>query len=312
MVRLNDIAKYLKISVATVSYSLNNDPRIPPETRAKVAEAAQTLGYKGKSGKASTKDGVKQIVLCLNSLSGDIFPHIVSAMKSTLNLNNCELMVYVGQDITRLTWQDGMLILNSKIKNEDIEKITARRIPVVLMDRESQLEGAVNITLDNFSGCYETTKYAIGAGAKTFAFIGGPTDSYESTYRHDGFCKALEDSGFNKKNAIFIATDFTYEGGRDAFRYINETDKIPDAIICANDETAEGIADGLSENKVEKRVIITGFDGVKPAKQLPRRFVTVKADHAYWATTSAYTMIQLLDHTACHNIKLPVSLLEYN
>ena len=68
MVKLIDIAKHLGLSVTTVSYSLNNDPRIPAATKQRVLDAADKLGYTGKSGRSRGGDYLKQVVLCLNSL----------------------------------------------------------------------------------------------------------------------------------------------------------------------------------------------------------------------------------------------------
>lgn len=311
MVKLTDIAQFLGVSVTTVSYSLNNDPRIPAATKQRVLAAAQELGYAGKSGKNTNKDYLKQIVLCLNSFQGDIYPDIISAVKSTLNLNNCELMVYIGADITRIKWLDGLLVLNSKVKNEDITKILTRRVPVVLMDRDVHFSDAVNITLDNFKGCYDTTKRAIDGGAKRFVFIGGPKDSYESLYRYEGFCKALADNGLMRKDIVVLQTDFTYEGGLNACRFALQNDNPPDAIVCANDETAMGIIAGLRSEKVTKDITVTGFDGITPVKAAPFRYITARADHRYWATTSAYTMLRMFEHPAAHNIKIPVELIEY-
>ena len=312
MVKLIDIAKHLGLSVTTVSYSLNNDPRIPAATKQRVLDAADKLGYTGKSGRSRGGDYLKQVVLCLNSLKGGIYAEIVEAMKDTLSLNNCDLMVYVGSDVSRVKWMDGLFVLNSKVSNEDIAKITARRIPVVLMDRETEIQDAVNVTLDNFSGCKAATQCAIDAGARTFAFIGGPKESYESSYRYNGFCGALLENGLADKKSIVLQTDFTYEGGLNACRFVLEHDHTPDAIICANDETAMGIIAGLNAENVEKDIIVTGFDGVLRYTE-PNRFITAKADHNHWAATSSYSMLQMFEHLWSTAVKkIPVKIVEYN
>ncbi len=72
MIRLTDIAEHLGLSVTTVSYSLNNDQRIPPATRQRVIDAARELGYTGKSGRTtSSGDYLKQVVRALTRLAGE-------------------------------------------------------------------------------------------------------------------------------------------------------------------------------------------------------------------------------------------------
>lgn len=311
MIKLKDIAEKVGVTIATVSYALNNDPRLPDSTKQKIILTAKEMGYQGKSGRSVSKDTVKQVVLCINSFSGSIFDVIIEAMKETFALHNCQLLIYLGTEVSKLKWMDGMVILNSKVPPSEIEKLTAKNIPVVLMDRELNLHGTVNITLDNFNGCLQATKCAIDKGAKTFAFIGGPKESYESRYRYNGFCKALEENELADKNSIVLQTDFTYQGGISTSRFLLERGIIPDAIVCANDETAMGIIDGLKNGNVSKDVIVTGFDGVMDYN-LPNRFVTAKADHKHWATTSSYTMIQLFDRIPVKSIKLPVQIVEHN
>ncbi len=311
MIKLKDIAEKVGVTIATVSYALNNDPRLPDSTKEKIILTAKEMGYTGKSGRAVSKDTTRQVVLCINSFSGAIFKVIIEAMKETFALHNCQLLIYTGTEVSKLKWMDGMVILNSRVPPSEIEKLTAKNIPVVLMDRELNLHGTVDITLDNFNGCLQTTQSAIDEGAKTFAFIGGPKESYESRYRYDGFCKALEENGLSDKNSIVLQTDFTYQGGISTSRFLLERGIIPDAIVCANDETAMGIIDGLKNGNVTKDVIVTGFDGVMDYN-LPNRFVTAKADHKHWATTSSYTMIQLFDRIPVKSIKLPVQIIEHN
>lgn len=310
MVKLSDIAKFLGVSITTVSYSLNNDPRIPAATKQRVIDAANQLGYTGKSGKSANKDYLKQIVLCLNTLKGDVYSDIIAAMKATLNLNNCELMVYVGSEITRIKWMDGLFVLNSRVKNEDIEQIASRRIPAVLMDREVDIDGTMCVTLDNFKGCNAVTQRAIEQGARSFVFIGGPKESYESQYRYNGFCKALSDNGLMRRDILTLQTDFTYVGGLNACRFVLERESAPDAIVCANDETAMGIVAGLKAGNVTKDVIVTGFDGLVDSSHMQYRFITAKADHKYWATTSSYSMLQMFEHGVQHDMKIPVQVID--
>ncbi len=312
MVKLVDIAEHLGLSVTTVSYSLNNDPRIPAATKRRVLEAAEKLGYHGKSGRARGGDYLKQVVLCLNSLRGGIYTEIIEAMKDALTLNNCDLMVYVGCDVSRIKWLDGLFVLNSKVDSEDIAKITARGIPVILMDRETEIGGAVNVTLDNFNGCKTVTQCAIDAGAKTFAFIGGPKESFESGYRFNGFKSALAENGLTDKNTLVLQTDFTYDGGLNACRFVLENTSLPDAVVCANDETAMGIIAGFKAGNVKKDIIVTGFDGVKKYNA-PNRFITAKADHTHWAASSSYSMLQNFEHISNTAIKkIPVKIMQYN
>lgn len=311
MITLKDVAQKAGVAVSTVSYALNNDPRIPEETKNRVMNAAQELGYVGKSGRKSGQGYLRQAVLCLNSMHGEIFTEISSALKSVLNASNCELLIYVGRSVSKIKWMDGLFVLNSKVETSDIEEVTRRHIPVVMMDRDVTVYGATNVTLDNFNGSYNVTKKLIDRGAKNFAFIGGSNRSFESQDRYAGFEKALSDAKPQCRNAITLQSDFTYEGGVNVSRYLLELANLPDAIVCANDETAMGIYDGLKSKGLENNVMIAGFDGT--SSTYPLHYITVKAEHKHWGAIAAYSMLQMLDHikTPEQKIKIPVEVVEY-
>ena len=310
MVTLKDVAAKAGVAVSTVSYALNNDPRIPEETRYRVLQAAQELDYSGKSGRKHNHSYLRQAVLCINSISGLIYPEIVNSLKSVLNVSNCELMIYVGTNITNVKWMDGLFVLNSGVPTEDIEEVVSRRIPVVVMDREITCDGVVNVTLDNFKGCYSVTESLIRQGAKSFAFVGGPKTSFESKKRYDGFCQALADNKLQRKNNIVLQSDFTYEGGVNVSRFLLECPALPDAIVCANDETAMGIYDQLVERNLQDKILLAGFDGLKPLTHF--RYVTAKAERKHWGAIAAYSMLQMFDHVSTvQNIKIPVDVIEF-
>lgn len=313
MITIKDIAEHVGVATSTVSYALNNDPRIPDETKHKIFVAARELGYTGKSGKKSGQGYLKQLVLCINSISGEIYTELMTSMRNVLNVSNCELLVYVGTNISRIKWMDGLFVLNSQVSNQEITEVANRHIPIVLMDRDIVLNCAVNITLDNKMGGYLTTKAVIDKGARTFAFVNGPSTSYESADRYEGFNKALSEAMLQTKNTIVLQSDFTYEGGLNVSRYLSGLSKMPDAIVCANDEMAFGIMEGLRrENKLDN-VFVTGFDGIKQPDSQPDRasYITAKAERSHWGSVSAYTMLLLLQHAKTEPaIKIPVKLVE--
>lgn len=310
MITLKEIAEKANVAVSTVSYALNNDPRIPEETKHRVLQVAQELGYSGKSGRKRNQGYLRQAVLCLNSMSGEVYTEIVNSLKSVLNVSNCELMVYVGSNISRIKWMDGLFVLNSNVETSEIEEVTRRRIPVVMMDRDVIVDGATNVTLENFKGCYGVTTELIRRGARTFAFIGGTNRSFEGKARYEGFCQALTDARLQSKSTIVLQSDYTYEGGVNVSRYLLELPRLPDAIVCANDETAMGIYEGLRSKNLQDDVMLAGFDGIAP--KTPFRYVTAKAERKHWGAIAAYTMLQMCDHVKTEQkIKIPVEVVEY-
>lgn len=106
-------------------------------------------------------------------------------------------------------------------------------------------------------------------------------------------------------------TDFSYDGGLKACRFILQQSQLPDAIICANDETAMGILRGLKLGFVKKDIIVTGFDGVAQ-KDDYYRFVTAKVDRKYWAATAVYALNKKFENGADQYIQIPIQTVDFN
>jgi len=306
MVTIKDIAKVSGVAPSTVSYSLNNDSRIPEETRQKVLAAAQQLGYKGRSGRKPVASEKKQIVLCINSFSGTIYEELTLAIREVLKSSGCEFLIYLDKNVTDLKNVDGILMLNSRISNDSIRELVKRKVPVVVMDRNENIDGAVSVTLDNLGGCYEVTKRAIALGAKSFCFVSGPNVSYESKDRFAGFKAALEEAGID--NFIQLPGDFTVESGKRAATFML-SGQVPDAVICANDEMAEGVYAVISASE-QKVPLICGFDGTY--KELNHDFITAKASRSDWGHNAVYVLLNLLNGaSSVSNSVIKTKLIEY-
>lgn len=309
MATLKDISLKTGFSTSTVCYALNNDHRIPEETRNKILKCAKAMHYKQKTkGIKSTYQ--KQIVLCLNSINGIIYTEIFDAIHRVLHLSKCKLVIYVGSAITDLQWLDGLIILNSNVKDEDIREVISRKIPVILMDRDTRIDGASNITLDNYNGVKEIVNKTIEKGAKSFAFIAGPYRSLENEYRFKGYSDALMEHGLSLKNQYFYQGDFTYQSGFNIGLALNSYEKLPNAIICANDEMAQGLMASLKQQKINLgNTIITGFDGIQT--EFGNGFITCKYNRMHWGSVVAYKLLELFENKVTDRVKILVDIVEY-
>lgn len=309
MVTIKDIAAEAGVAPSTVSYALNNDSRIPEETKNKVLDAARKLGYEGRSGKKGSSVYKRHIILCLNSINGIIYSELSIALKEVLKPSNCEILIYLGSSVTDIRQSDGMIVLNSRVTNESIRELVKRKLPIVIMDRNENLNGTVAVTLDNAGGCYSVTKYALEQGAKSFCFVGGPVSSFESMQRFEGFKQAVRENGDYPYTQI--NGDFTRESGVRVAKYLLNA-PLPEAIICANDEMAAGISDYLFKQgyKLPQDVLVGGFDG--NGCEMHKGYFTACANRWDWGHSVAYTLLNCLDgSTPLKDVVIPAKLMIY-
>lgn len=130
-------------------------------------------------------------------------------------------------------------------------------------------EGAVSLRFDDRISMQEMTEHLITVHrARQFAFIGGPADSGVSEERIDACRSVLRKHGLELDRSMVFDGQWTRAGGREAAEALLKSGrKLPDAIMCGNDDMALSVIDCLNENgiRVPDNIAVTGFDALKEA-----------------------------------------------
>jgi LacI family transcriptional regulator len=87
----------------------------------------------------------------------------------------------------------------------------------------------------------------------------------------------MQDAGLPVPSTPEIHGDFTTDGGRRAAKQILALDRLPRALVCANDQTAIGVMKALQRANlnVPRDVAIVGFDGIQLGEHLHPSLTTV-------------------------------------
>lgn len=162
---------------------------------------------------------------------------------------------------------EGIITTSEHYSEACIKYLKKINIPIVFIGRFVNIRNIKidYVTVDNFKGSFEMTRYLTKLGHKKIAYITGPITSSVSKLRLSGYKKALEESHIeNLKPDIIESEDFTYEFGLKAAKQIFTRKERPTAIFCANDYSAFGVIDYCYGNNISipGDVSIAGFDDV--------------------------------------------------
>lgn len=274
---MKDIAEKANVSLSTVSFCLNNNGRVSPETRKKVLRIARELNYvpnlaaRELAGKSSSTIGVvlpdcrdlKNAPLLegiereseVNDYFNLIcFTHNKSRrerayiqMLKGKNVMGLVIFPFVGKDVSA----------NAKLLNQMLEK----EVPVVFVDSYLQEVDCSYVVTDNYRAAYEGTEYLIGNGHKEIAYIGGVFHN-AGEERWQGYKDAMVGAGiFNKKN---VFKDCEFDDNVDKIEkniYPLLTKKEVTAILAYNYKStlaAIHMVDYFKEYNKEPEII--GFD----------------------------------------------------
>lgn len=163
---------------------------------------------------------------------------------------------------------DGILILKDTIQTSDVAEQIEERLqkeysgPVLVVDLDSKYYRSVFI--DCFTPVYDLTNHLIeDHGLKDIAFLTGKKKHRHSITRQKAFEKAMKKHGLEVPENRIIEGDFWYLSGEQcADTLISSGEKLPEAIVCANDQMAIGVCRAFEEKgvRVPEDIVVVGCD----------------------------------------------------
>lgn len=226
----------------------------------------------------------KKIAVFANGWSNEYLELVMEGVKSRAAEDNVDLFVFlnyssgsesdpenVGEsmifNLPNIADFDGVLLMGNTInmsyEREQLrEQILKYKIPAISLEYE--MDGIPYIGTDTYQGIYNLMLHVLEAHhAHDFLFVSGPKNNQESESRKKAVEDALETAGLVLREENIIEADWSYFVAYDkTVEYVKTHDKLPDAIVCANDEMAISVCTALDymQVRVPDDVIVTGCD----------------------------------------------------
>lgn len=281
-VNINDIAKVANVSRATVSRVLNNSPEVSETTKQKVLKVIEELNYvPNAAARTLVRRKTDIIGVLVNNVADAFWGRIIRGIETNILKTrynaifvNCKTALddwaykpKFKENIRLLTEGrvDGIIIATTnELEQEDIEFLTDRNIPFVVIQDMLQDKRVNFVNIDNFKGAYTATKYLINLGHRDIVHITGPLESRIAVERSQGFEKALLDHGIPLNNQNILRGNFRYNDGYWRMKQILSWGRKPTAIFFGNDLMAYGGMQAAKEANVRipEDMSIIGFDGL--------------------------------------------------
>ncbi|MBQ9142792.1 MAG: LacI family DNA-binding transcriptional regulator, partial [Lachnospiraceae bacterium] len=156
------------------------------------------------------------------------------------------------------------------------EAVRKTGIPAVTLEYE--LPDIPYLGTDNYKGFYELVEHVIQEHhAKDVLFISGPADNKESQIRLQATKDALQAADLKILDNHIIDAEWSYYLAYERLLEWLNSNKLPEVIICANDEMAIGVCTALEAKGIEvpAQVIVTGCDYSQRGQELYPIMTTV-------------------------------------
>jgi len=288
-VTIYDVAREAGVSMATVSRVVNNNPNVKPQTRKKVYEAIERLGYRPNAvarGLASKKTTTVGVVI--PDIANANFAEVARGIEDIANMYHYNIILCNAdkrkeKEIrvinTLLEKQvDGLLFMGGVVTDEHIQAFNTSNVPIVLCATTDEKGTMPSVDIDHETAAYDAVRKLIAEGHTRIAMISGTLQDPANGYaRYQGYKRALEESGIALDETLVRVGNYRYESGIEAVQYFLGLAERPTAVFAATDEMAIGAIHGIQDAglSVPADISVIGVDNIRMASMVRPLLTTV-------------------------------------
>lgn len=305
MVTSRDVARLAGVSQPTVSRALRDGSNISEETKRRVREAAQALGYAPNAiGRALAVGRSHRVGLILTDLENQFYPHVIAPIHDQLEQMGYELVLLTESSenapIAERVLANGLcavILATTTVDSILPVRLSDKGMPFLYFNRTATGLEADSVTVDPAPGMRELVEALVDLGHHDIGAIFGPRNTSTGEARETTLRSLVEQAGLSLRAAHVVHGPFDEETGHAGASRMLSTEEPPSVVICGNDVVAIGALNAASElgMNVPEDVSIVGFDDLPVAR---------------WAFVQLSTIAYDLDEMSREAARLVVSRVE--
>ncbi len=293
-VTMTEVAQEAGVSLMTVSRVVNKKDGVSDETRKRVLEVIETLGYRPSSiARGLVTKHTNTLGIVVPDIANPFFSSIARGAEQQAYAETYS--VFVGNtneepERERVILEsledkrvDGILLCSSRLDEDALAEMVERYPAVVLVSRRLDYDGCVGIVLidDKFGGEI-ATQHLIRLGHRNIGLITGPQISHSTRGRFEGYKIALGQAGipFNP-DWVQYCSPVIEEGKETAYQLLKQNAELT-ALFCHNDLVAVGALQACEQLGIDvpDDLAIVGFDDIDLAAIVSPALTTLRVDRA--------------------------------
>jgi LacI family transcriptional regulator len=316
---LRDVAKLADVSVGTVSNVLNRPLNVSEETRLKVRNAIDILGFM-PDGTMKSKNSDSSVVGVIVPLSNNPFyEELTLGIEDAIaKAGLCVLIGYSREDsaieLQLLTSMidagfKGVIVSPVGSRNQVFEKFIEKNVRVGYISQTDDQPEQCSVSIDQVRGGYIGIEFLHQLGHKKILWVSGPSHHHQSNQRFVGITQAAKE--FDIDLSVMQSQSLDFTTGEQLGPVIVAAGPLPDAIFAGNDAMAMGIINYFSSVgiTVPDQISIVGYDNTSYAESglIPLSTVS-QTPYQLGATMGAQMVAELsagIDHIHQHVVFQP-------
>lgn len=286
-VRVEDIARAVGVSGATVSRALNGTGPVAPDVRSRIEAAASRLGYVAQGGtRLSNARNLRVIGAIIPHLENTSFAAGAEGMQQKLREAGYGF-VLASSGYDRESERDkvramvahgvvGMMLVGAEHDPETLRFLQDRHIPYVVT--WALTEAMPCVGFDNAEAAGRIATHLLDLGHTRIGAIAGITrDNDRARGRLEGMRRTLAKRGLTLGQEALIERPYRIVEGQLAMRALLSAPQPPTAVYCGNDLLAFGALIECARQgvRVPQDLSVAGFDDLDFASQIRPALTTL-------------------------------------
>ena len=272
---IRTVAAVAKVSIATVSRTINGSSLVSEKLSKRVWQAIRQLNYFPNTHARTLVSGRSRLFgIIVENITNPFFPELIQSFEEIAVANGYEILVSSSNSdpkvltncIRRMLERkvEGVAVMTFGEEEPVLDQLVHRNVPIVLAEFKLEDPKASTILLDYSTGIHEAVRHLAGLGHTRIAFLAGPHSLHSALTRENDFRAAMMACGLPIRPEWIVECDHTLKGGVAGYRQLKAQSEEPTAVVCSNDMTAIGVlrAAYMAGLHVPEDLSVVGLDDI--------------------------------------------------
>ena len=250
-ITIYDLARELQLSPATISRGLKDHHAINTNTKKRIVEKAEELGYRSNNFASNLrKQKTQTIGVLVHQLNSNFIASVLSGIEKVTATANYDIIIAHSSESGKKEIANANNLFHKRVDGlivslasdttdlSHFQQFFKRRIPVVFFDRVEEGGGGTKIIIDNYNAAYKATQHLIEQGCTRIVHITSSQKRNVYSKRFMGYKDALKDHNIPFEEELVFIGSLDKESTITTAEKIAQMVPMPDAVFAINDMSA--------------------------------------------------------------------------
>ena len=318
-ISLQDLARELGVSIATVSRALRNSPEIGTEMQKRVKELARQLNYRPNPFAQSLRKEAPRIIgVVVPNLVTHYYASVLDGIEeeaaeegySVISANSHEDVEAETRAIDNFIGMhvEGIVACLAQTTTDyaHFEELSEMGIPLVFFGRTCLAEKFSSVKANGDEAAQLATEHLISTGCRRIAFVGGPNHLDMVRRRKHGYLEALREARIPIDRNLVACGSIDYKLAMERTKEMLLQPDRPDAILAFNDIITFAALTAIRTVglRVPEDVSLIGFTDDAHVQYVTPRLTAIEDQSKLMGRTACRLLLDNIsgNHKICHKI----------